>query len=611
VEKKVKCWERFECEESECPALRSDALKCWLVPGTLCRGEIEGSFLSKMEMCLQCEALKANLDAVSWEHTLRVVCERFQAVSRIVEERDQELEDISMELALGLSEVFDALNRISSGDTQVRIPETSELELVAQLKRIVNLTAANLSEIIDLSHDFAIGLAEHFGVLDRVTKGDLEARVTGDSDVELLEALKRMVNQTIESVSIEISDRKRAEEALKKARDELEIRVRERTTELRAANELLKQEIAERKRVEDALRESQAHYHSVVEDQTELICRFTPDGRLTFVNRAYCRYFDKKAEDLIGRKLITDILDDMDQDLLSSLSSMGSENLMVTREYRVVVRDGEIRWQQWNIRAICDEQGRTVEFQGVGRDVTARKRAEERLLTYHKRLRSLASTLSLAEQQERRRIATEVHDHIGQNLAFTKIKLGTLTASTTSAKLKKEVDDVVKLVDEAIQDTRSLVSELGSPILYELGLVPAVEWLTQQTHRRYGIVMDFKDDGRVKPLSDDVRVLLFQAVRELLANVVRHARARTAEVVIVRSGDQIRVEVKDDGIGFDPADIGPGVDQSTRFGLFSIRERLEPLGGRVEVASKPGQGTRVTLSGPLQPDVESNTIKIS
>jgi signal transduction histidine kinase len=204
-----------------------------------------------------------------------------------------------------------------------------------------------------------------------------------------------------------------------------------------------------------------------------------------------------------------------------------------------------------------------------------------------------------------------VHDHIGQNLAFAKIKLGTLLASSSDDEVKQEVDIVVKLVDEAIRDTRSLVSELGSPILYELGFVPAVEWLAQQMRRRHGVAIEFEDDGKPKPLGDDVRVLLFQAVRELLANVVRHAQAQTAKVSIIRNGDQIRVDVKDDGIGFDPAKIGPGLDEGGKFGLFSIRERLEPLGGRLEMLSKPGQGTDVILTGPLSPEEQKDTIKTS
>jgi PAS domain S-box-containing protein len=239
-----------------------------------------------------------------------------------------------------------------------------------------------------------------------------------------------------------------------------------------------------------------------------------------------------------------------------------------------------------------------------------RKRAEEALFTSHEKLRSLASELSLAEERQRRQVAIEVHDRISQNLAFVKMKLGTLRASTSYSPLAGTMDEVLKLVDETIQNTRSLISELGSPILYELGFVPAVDWLSQQVQHQQGIVVDFEDDGQPKPLSEDLRVLLFQAARELLINIVKHTKACTAKVSIVRDGDQIRVDVEDDGVGFDSEETGSSVDTTGRFGLFSIRMRLEPLGGHMEVDSKPGHGSRVTLVAPLKHNGENKKKKV-
>ena len=165
-------------------------------------------------MCLDCELFKANMDVNSMEETLNVVDKQFRNFRDMVDERDREL-------ALGLSEVFEALKEICSGDPSVRIPETSQLELMTKLKHMVNLTAENQAEIVDLSHEFAIGLAEHFGVLDRVSKGDLAAQISGTSKVQLLESLKQVTNKMIQSVSTEITERERAEDTLKQTIAEL------------------------------------------------------------------------------------------------------------------------------------------------------------------------------------------------------------------------------------------------------------------------------------------------------------------------------------------------------------------------------------------------------
>jgi diguanylate cyclase (GGDEF)-like protein/PAS domain S-box-containing protein len=144
-----------------------------------------------------------------------------------------------------------------------------------------------------------------------------------------------------------------------------------------------------RKRAEKALRESEARYRAVVEDQTELICRFQPDGALTFVNEAYCRYFGKRREELIGRSCMSLIPEEDREFAASQFTSLSAENPTITYEHRVLAAGGEIRWQQWTDRAIFDEQGRTIEYQSVGRDITEQKQAEEDIRQRNQELAAL------------------------------------------------------------------------------------------------------------------------------------------------------------------------------------------------------------------------------
>jgi signal transduction histidine kinase len=249
---------------------------------------------------------------------------------------------------------------------------------------------------------------------------------------------------------------------------------------------------------------------------------------------------------------------------------------------------------------VFDAQGKVAQIAVFVHDVTHRKQVEERIRTYQERIQSLASELSLAEERERRRIATILHDRISQTLAICKIKLGALRASASSTELAEPLDEIHELIDEIIQETRSLTFEVSSPILYELGLEAAVEWLVEQIQEQHGLLSHFEDDRQPKPLDDDVRVLLFQAVRELLTNVAKHAQAHNVKVSLRREDSNIKITVEDDGNGFDTSDVVSHWSRAEGFGLFSIRERLGHFGGRLEVESKPGHGTWVTLAAPLK-----------
>ena len=252
-------------------------------------------------------------------------------------------------------------------------------------------------------------------------------------------------------------------------------------------------------------------------------------------------------------------------------------------------------------------EGKIREIVCVALDITERKQAEERFISYQEQLQSLASELSLTEERERRRIASDLHDSIGQALIVTKMKLEELREMKISVVVDCLLDDIYKLLEKTIQDTRSLTFELSPPVLYELGFEPAVEWLIEQIQEQHGIVIDFMSDGRFKPLNDDIRVLLFKAIRELLVNVVKHADAQNVKIFIKRDGNNIWIEVEDDGIGSDTAEFNFSVSRSGGFGLFNMRERLEHLGGHFEVKSEPGHGTQVTLVAPLKCEEETIT----
>ena len=238
---------------------------------------------------------------------------------------------------------------------------------------------------------------------------------------------------------------------------------------------------------------------------------------------------------------------------------------------------------------------------GLETELEKRQRAEKRLLAYQKRLRALATELGLAAERERRRIAIYIHDTLAQALAAARMKLDALreaTAPETPGRTEA-LDEVRDLVGQAAKDARSLTFDLSPPVLHELGLEAALEWLAEDMGKKHGLTVAFEDDQAPKPLAEARRIILFRAVRELLTNVTKHAHARRATVSVSRTDEHVRITVEDDGVGFDPQCVHAHEDLEGGFGLFSIRERLDYLGGRMEIRSGSGRGTCVTLTAPL------------
>ena len=230
-------------------------------------------------------------------------------------------------------------------------------------------------------------------------------------------------------------------------------------------------------------------------------------------------------------------------------------------------------------------------------DVIELKEAEQALGTYQDQLRSLASQLAMTEQRQRRHIATYLHDRIGQELALIKLRLESVRGCARAPEHNRVLDEVCDLAAEVIGKTRTLTFEISPPILHELGLVPALEWLADHTRAQHGLVVHV-DAQPVGVLEEDLKALVFRSVNELLANVVRHANARTVMIRVRAAGRRLRLELEDDGDGFDPAGVAHAGPTGT-FGLFSIREGLAYIGGRLELVSAPGEGTRAVVDAPL------------
>lgn len=206
--------------------------------------------------------------------------------------------------------------------------------------------------------------------------------------------------------------------------------------------------------------------------------------------------------------------------------------------------------------------------------------------------------LARTEERERRAIAADLHDQIGQALAIARAKLVRLHGDALFYGLEDQVDEVCQYLDVAIARTRSLTAEICSPILYELGLAPALEWLGEKFTAKHRLPVRVTTSGQPRALAEETRNTLFRAVRELLRNVVKHARATTAAVACLWDPTFVEITVSDDGVGLDPARPLTRTASQDCFGLFHVRERMRHLGGAMTIRGT-GPGTEIRLRVPL------------
>ncbi len=246
------------------------------------------------------------------------------------------------------------------------------------------------------------------------------------------------------------------------------------------------------------------------------------------------------------------------------------------------------------------DNGHVLRFWGTGRDVTAMREAENALAQHDAQLRALATEITLAEERARRKLASELHDGPAQNLTGMSLNLASLKRKITDRETVERIAEMEQVLADTTLQTRTLMLELAPPGLHENGLVQALRWLADRVRQQQRLLVSVEDDGTPKPLEDQVTVLLFQTVRELLQNVVKHARSKRATVRCAADDDQLRIDVLDPGVGFEVQSLNRLPTRTGGFGLFNIRERLKLMGGNIDIHSVVGEGTTVRIRVPLK-----------
>jgi two-component system sensor histidine kinase UhpB len=338
--------------------------------------------------------------------------------------------------------------------------------------------------------------------------------------------------------------------------------------------------------VQQALELSERRYRAVVEDQSELIIRMLPDSTVTFVNRAYCRYYGLQPDQLLGREVLESLSPENSAALRRSLAGLSSQ--APTYERDALVRDaaGEERWTHWVARGIFDARGALAEVQSVGRDVTELRRLSRRLLE--------------VQETERRNLARDLHDDLGQALTALKLNLEAVVRARDAAALQARLAEALDTTRHALERVRALSLNLRPLQLDDLGLVAALRSHLDRQAVLARLAPHLELAEPPAALGLEIETACFRVAQEAINNVVRHAAAGNLWLQLRFGDGRMALSVRDDGKGFDVRAAQRRAAAGESLGVVSMQERVALAGGSFEIRSAPGEGTVVAASFPLE-----------
>ena len=343
-------------------------------------------------------------------------------------------------------------------------------------------------------------------------------------------------------------------------------------------------------------RESETRLRTIIESEPDCVKLVDPEGRLLDMNPAGLAMIEAESIEQVRGHAITDVIAAEYRAAYRDLHQRVLSGEARTLEFEIVGLKGKRRWLATQAVPLRDAAGRIQAALGITRDITEAKRAEDQLRASRAALRSLATRQQDVREDERARIAREIHDSLGQALTALKLQLVAAheMADGASPELSARLCETAGMVDDLVKMVRRIATELRPPILDQLGLPAAVEWLAQDFSRRSGIACDVTLLPVNGAITDELATALFRIVQEGLTNVSRHADAARVQIGLGVNAGCVTLEITDDGRGITEAtSTGPG-----SLGILGMRERAAALGGVLEVVPRSGGGTRISAWFP-------------
>ena len=401
----------------------------------------------------------------------------------------------------------------------------------------------------------------------------------------------------IRAVIFKITDRKLAEDALRRARDELEQMVFERTADLEKINAQLRTQIFECENAEAALRESENKYSTLVEDAL-IGVYINKDGKIEFANDKFVAIYGYSKNELIGMDS-TMLVHPEDRPLVKELQKKRLRGEKVPSEYEIrgLKKNGDTIWVMRSLSLINYQDGPAIS--GVVQDMTKRRKAEEALRESDKELRILSNQLLSTEEKERKRIARELHDGIGQALSAIKFSvensLRELRNSPDHAEFKS-LETVIPLTQKTIEEVRRIVKDLRPSILDDLGILATINWFCREFQNVYsGIRIKREIEIHENDIPPPLKTAIYRILQEALNNVAKHSQADLVQLFLQKTDNRVELTIHDNGAGFDLSEAISLIPSRRGFGLASMRERAELSGASFDIKSAEREGTTIRV----------------
>jgi PAS domain S-box-containing protein len=395
----------------------------------------------------------------------------------------------------------------------------------------------------------------------------------------------------------EVTGRKQMEDALRKKCDELEKRVGERTAALETANKKLRRQVFECQMAEDALRESEQKYSTLVEDAL-IGVYIIKDGRIEFANDKFAEIYGYEKNELIGMQSL-DLVHPEDRPMIKEMRANRLKGKKVPSEYEIrgLKKNGDTIWVMRSFSLINYKDGPALA--GIVSNLTKRRKAEDALRESGKELRILSNQLLSAEEKERKRIARELHDSIGQALSAIKFSVENSLRQLRKVSDQSELeslDAIIPLTQKTIEEVRRIVKDLRPSILDDLGILATINWFGREFQKVYtGIRIETEIDVQENMIPSLLKTVIYRILQEALNNVAKHSGADRVQLSLLEQDSRIILSIQDDGAGFDVSKTISMKPSRRGFGLASMRERAELSGADFDIISEAGQGTTIRV----------------